>query len=57
MMSNSTLEGKIAFITGSTRGIGWEVAKLFAQKGMIVLLNGKDGFLALKVLDIPIKWR
>ena len=40
MMSNLTLEGKIAFITGSTRGIGWGAARLFAQKGATVLLNG-----------------
>jgi len=39
-MSNLTLEGKITFITGSTRGIGWGTAQLLAQKGAIVLLNG-----------------
>ena len=42
MTSNLTLEGKIAFITGSTRGIGWGVAQLFAQKGATVLLNGSS---------------
>jgi len=34
------LENKIAFITGSTRGIGWSTARLFAAQGATVLLNG-----------------
>ncbi|MBF0279057.1 MAG: SDR family oxidoreductase [SAR324 cluster bacterium] len=39
MTLNSTLEGKIAFITGGTRGIGWATAKLFACKGATIILN------------------
>ena len=35
-----TLEGKVAFITGSTRGIGWSTARLFARHGATVILNG-----------------
>ena len=31
---------KIAFITGSTRGIGWSIARLFAQQWASILLNG-----------------
>jgi len=34
------LENKIAFITGSTRGIGWSTARFFAAQGAAVLLNG-----------------
>jgi 3-oxoacyl-[acyl-carrier protein] reductase len=34
------LEGKVAFITGSTRGIGWTTAELFAAHGATVVLNG-----------------
>ena len=34
------LRGKIAFITGSTRGIGWATAELFAQQGATVILHG-----------------
>lgn len=35
------LEGKIALITGSSRGIGWATARLFSQHGATVLLNGR----------------
>ncbi len=34
------LKGKVAFITGSTRGIGWAVARVFARSGADVILNG-----------------
>lgn len=34
------LKGKVAFVTGSTRGIGWAVARTFARHGASVLLNG-----------------
>jgi 3-oxoacyl-[acyl-carrier protein] reductase len=34
------LDNKIAFITGSTRGIGWAIAELFAKNGALVILNG-----------------
>lgn len=34
------LKGKITFITGSTRGIGWATARLFASNGATVVLNG-----------------
>jgi 3-oxoacyl-[acyl-carrier protein] reductase len=40
MESLSTLQGKVALITGSSRGIGWATAQLFAQQGATVLLNG-----------------
>lgn len=35
------LQEKICFITGSTRGIGWATAKLFAANGATVVLNGR----------------
>lgn len=35
------LEGKVCFITGSTRGIGWATAQLFAQQGATVILNAR----------------
>ena len=40
MESPLTLQGKVALITGSTRGIGWACARLMAQQGAVVLLNG-----------------
>jgi len=40
MTSSFSLEGKIVFITGSTRGMGWAEAKLFTKLGATVILNG-----------------
>lgn len=34
------LEGKVAFVTGSTRGIGWETARTLARHGATVVVNG-----------------
>jgi 3-oxoacyl-[acyl-carrier protein] reductase len=36
------LDGKVTFITGSTRGIGWAVAQAFAAHGATVVLNGRS---------------
>ena len=33
------LDGKVAFITGSSRGIGWATARMFAEHGATVVLN------------------
>ncbi len=43
MTSNFSLEGKIAFITGSTKGIGWACARVLTQYGATVILNGIEG--------------
>ena len=36
------LQGKVAFVTGSTRGIGLEIAKAFAKEGANIVLNGRS---------------
>jgi len=35
------LEGKVCFVTGSTRGIGWACAQDLARVGASVILNGR----------------
>jgi 3-oxoacyl-[acyl-carrier protein] reductase len=35
------LTGKVAIVTGSTRGIGWATAELLASAGAAVVLNGR----------------
>jgi 3-oxoacyl-[acyl-carrier protein] reductase len=42
MPSVFDLRGKIALITGSTRGIGWSTAQILAEHGATVLVNGRD---------------
>ena len=45
------LEGKTAIITGSGRGIGRSVAKLFTQHGASVVINDLDEDVAQQALD------
>ncbi len=40
--SDLSLEGRCAFVTGGTRGIGWEVASTLAARGAAVALGGRD---------------
>lgn len=37
-----SLAGRRALVTGSARGLGWEIAKAMAEAGAHVLLNGRD---------------
>lgn len=37
-----TLKGRVAFVTGSSRGIGAAVATLLAREGALVALHGRD---------------
>jgi NAD(P)-dependent dehydrogenase (short-subunit alcohol dehydrogenase family) len=39
---NLQLTGKTVFVSGSTAGIGYAIAKAFAQEGSIVYLNGRN---------------
>ncbi len=36
------LEGRVALVTGSSRGIGAAIARLFAAEGAIVVVHGRD---------------
>jgi 3-oxoacyl-[acyl-carrier protein] reductase len=38
----SDLAGRVAFVTGSTRGIGWATAQLLAERGATVIVNGTN---------------
>lgn len=42
MASSLTLEGRVVFVTGSTRGIGWATAQSLSQAGATVVLHGRS---------------
>ena len=43
------LEGRVALVTGSSRGIGAAIARLFAESGASVVVHGRDKDAAAKV--------
>ncbi|MCA3181875.1 MAG: SDR family NAD(P)-dependent oxidoreductase, partial [Burkholderiales bacterium] len=36
------LDGKVALVSGASRGLGWAMAQALAQGGAHVVLNGRD---------------
>ena len=38
-----SLDGKVAMITGGSRGLGWAMARAMAEAGAHVVINGRDG--------------
>jgi 3-oxoacyl-[acyl-carrier protein] reductase len=38
----SSLQGRVALVTGSSRGIGAAIATLFAHEGAKVVIHGRD---------------
>ncbi|MGH6922528.1 MAG: SDR family oxidoreductase [Propylenella sp.] len=42
MLERFSLEGKVALVTGSSRGLGWTMAEALASAGAHVVLNGRD---------------
>jgi len=43
MALSFNLKNKVAFVTGSTKGIGWATAQLLASLGATVAINGRSG--------------
>ena len=38
-----SLDGKVAMITGASRGLGWAMARAMAEAGAHVVINGRSG--------------
>ncbi len=45
------LQGRIALVTGSTRGIGRTAAQALARQGATVIINGRDAEAVQRVVE------
>ena len=46
-----TVNDKVSVITGSTRGIGYAIAKLFAEEGAKMVITGRNEEECIRVAD------
>jgi NAD(P)-dependent dehydrogenase (short-subunit alcohol dehydrogenase family) len=47
----SSLRDQVALVTGSSRGIGAAIAKLYAQQGANAAVHGRDGAALATLVD------
>jgi 3-oxoacyl-[acyl-carrier protein] reductase len=57
MASRLTLDGRVAYVTGSTRGIGNAIATTFAAAGATVVINGRSSEDAVDAVSAEIRDR
>jgi gluconate 5-dehydrogenase len=50
------LTGRVALVTGASRGLGWAMAQGLAAAGATVVLNGRDASTLKPRLDALIRW-
>ena len=54
MTANFVLTGRLALVTGSSRGLGWAIAQGLAGAGANVILHGRDtALLAQRAAELP----
>lgn len=54
--SSGSLDGRVALVTGASRGLGWEIAIGFARAGAHVLINSRESANAQPKVDELRSW-